>query len=135
MTRKKVAILGSAMLAALVLAGAAAAAFVVLSGGKELPYKTQAELREMMPSMAAAELKERGVTLTSPLRCEGLPGWTEQRLRVSCTGTTTGDKPVEVIGSGQMQTQDAYYTILVGGEPLVQNVSCLGDGCRQGESG
>ncbi|OLT33804.1 hypothetical protein BJF79_07800 [Actinomadura sp. CNU-125] len=117
----------------MVLGGVAAAAIVLLTGGKELPYKTQSEMRGAMPSMAAAELKARGVTLAGPLDCEGVPGWTNQRLRVSCTGTTTDKKPVEVLGSGQMQTQDAYYTILVDGQPLVENLACMGDGCQKDE--
>ena len=133
MTRKKAAILGSSVAAALVLAGIAAAAIVLLTGGKELPYQTQSQLRGAMPSMAAAELKARDVTLAGPLECEGVPGWTKERLRVSCTGTTTDNKPVEVLGSGQMRTQDSYYTILVDGRPLVENVACLGNGCQQDE--
>ncbi|MFD0901658.1 hypothetical protein [Actinomadura sediminis] len=135
MTRKKAAIAGAAVAALLVLGGVAAAAIVLLTGGKELPYQTQAQMREAMPAMAAAELERRGVTLAGPLTCEGVPGWTEQRLRVSCTGTTADKKPVKVVGSGQMETQDSYYTILVDGRPLVENVSCIGDDCRKGDSG
>ncbi|WP_084550427.1 hypothetical protein [Actinomadura rifamycini] len=135
MTRKKAALLGAGMAALLVVGGVAAAAIVLLTGGKELPYKTQAQMRDAMPAMAAAELERRGVTLAGPLTCDGVPGWTEQRLRVSCTGTTADKKPVEVLGSGQMETQDSFYTILVDGRPLVENAACIGDGCREGESG
>ncbi|MFV2175338.1 hypothetical protein ACFHW2_03875 [Actinomadura sp. LOL_016] len=133
MTRKKAAILGSAVAAVLVLGGVAAAAIVLLTGGKELPYKTQAQLQKAMPSMAAAELRTRGVTLAGPLTCEDVPGWTQQRMRVSCTGTTADKKPVKILGSGQIETQDSYYTILVDGRPLVENVPCIGAGCQKDE--
>lgn len=132
LSRKKALILGSAALAVLVLAGGAA--FLVLSGGEELKYKTQSALRKALPVTAAAELHQRGVTLAAPLKCADLPGWTKQKLRVSCTGATSDKKPVEVIGSGETETHKASYTILVDGRPVVQNASCLGADCRSGEA-
>ncbi|MFA1548728.1 hypothetical protein [Actinomadura chokoriensis] len=132
MSRKKALILGSAALVVLVLA--AGGAYLALSGGKELKYQTQAALRKALPVTAAAELHQRGVTLAAPLKCSDLPGWTKEKLRVSCAGTTSDSKPVQVIGSGEKETQKASYTILVGGHPVVQNASCLGADCRSGEA-
>ncbi|MFA1543366.1 hypothetical protein [Actinomadura monticuli] len=132
MSRKKAVILGSAVLAVLVLAGGAA--FLMLSGGEELKYKSQAALRKALPVTAAAELHQRGVTLAGPLKCADLPGWSKERLRVSCTGTTSDKKPVQVIGSGEKETHKAAYTILVDGRPVVENASCLGADCRSGEA-
>ncbi|TDD35728.1 hypothetical protein E1287_12980 [Actinomadura sp. KC06] len=125
--RKKALILGSAALLVLVLVGGGVA--FVVTGGDELKYQTQSALRKAMPATAAAELQKRGVTLASPLKCEDLPGWTKTKMRVSCTGTTSDKKPVEVIGSGEQETDKSYYTILVDGQPLVENVSCLGADC------
>ncbi|WP_254716012.1 hypothetical protein [Actinomadura sp. WMMB 499] len=133
MTRKKAAIMGSAVAALLVLGGVAAAAIVLVTGGRELPYETQAQLQKAMPSMAAAELETRGVTLAGPLECEETPGASKQRLRVSCTGTTADKKPVEVLGSGQLETQDSFYTILVDGKPVVENAACIGKDCEKDE--
>lgn len=133
MSRKKALILGAAAL--LVLMAAGGAAFLALSGGKELKYKTQAALRKALPVTAAAELRQRGVALAAPLKCADVPGWSKERLRVSCTGTTTQKKPVEVLGSGDVKTARAYYTILVDGRPVVANASCLGADCRSQEAG
>ncbi|WP_067456671.1 hypothetical protein [Actinomadura macra] len=127
-TRKKVLILGPAALLVLVLLGAGIA-YLTLSG-EELQYKTQSALRKALPTTAAAELHSRGVTLTSPLKCKDLPGWTKDKLRASCTGTTTDKQDVQVLGSGEEKSGKSYYTILVGGRPVVQNASCLGADCR-----
>ncbi|NKZ07726.1 hypothetical protein [Actinomadura latina] len=132
-SRKKALILGSAALLALVVAGGAA--FLALSGGKELKYKTQAAMRKALPVTAAAELHQRGVSLAAPLKCADMPGRTKERLRVSCTGATSDKKPVEVLGSGDMKTAKAYYTILVAGHPVVANASCLGADCHSQEAG
>jgi hypothetical protein len=133
MSRKKALILGSAAL--LVLGAAGGAAFLALSGGDELKYKTQAALRKALPVTAAAELHQRGVTLAAPLKCEDLAGWTKERLRVSCSGRTSDKKPVEVLGSGDKKTAKTYYTILVDGRPVVENASCLGADCHSQEAG
>ncbi|NVI90373.1 hypothetical protein [Actinomadura sp. BRA 177] len=132
-SRKKALILGSAALLVLVVAGGAA--YLALSGGKELKYKTQAALRKALPVTAAAELHQRGVTLAAPLKCEDLTGWTKERLRVSCSGKTSDKKPVEVLGSGDKKTAKTYYTILVDGRPVVENASCLGADCHSQEAG
>jgi hypothetical protein len=132
-SRKKALILGSAALIVLALAGGIS--YLALSGGKELKYKTQAALRNALPVTAAAELHQRGVTLAAPLKCADLPGWTKERLRVSCTGTTSDSKRVEVLGSGEKKTATTYYTILVGGRPVVQNATCLGADCHSQEAG
>ncbi|WP_231329841.1 hypothetical protein [Actinomadura graeca] len=128
MTRKKALIVGPAALLVLALAGAAIA-YLMLSGD-ELRYKTQNALRKALPTTAAAELHSRGVQLTSPLKCKDLPGWTKSKLRASCTGTTTDRQDVQVLGSGEEKSGKAYYTILVGGRPVVQNAPCLGADCR-----
>lgn len=127
--RRKAVILGSAALLVLVLVGGGVA--FLLTGRDELRYTTQSALRKALPVTAAAELQQRGVTLASPLKCEDLPGWTKSKLRVSCTGTTSDRKPVEVIGSGEQDTAKSYYTILVDGRPIVENAPCLGADCRE----
>ncbi|XRQ05638.1 hypothetical protein ACN3XK_55205 [Actinomadura welshii] len=129
MGRKKLLIVGAALLLALLLAGAAVA--FLLTRGDELRYQTQAALREALPVTAAAELHERGVELAAPLECADLPGRTKERLRVSCSGTTSDDKPVTVIGSGERETARSHYTILVAGKPVVENASCLGADCHR----
>lgn len=131
-SRKKALILGSAALFVLVVVGGGAA-FLLVSGGEDLKYKTQSALRKALPDAAAAELRKHGVTLQSPLKCEDMPGWTKSKMRVSCTGTTSDKKPVEVLGSGEKETAKSYYTILVDGRPVVENAPCLGDGCDRRE--
>ena len=131
MGRKKALVLGAAALLVLVVAGGGA--FLLLSGGDELTYKTQAALRKALPVTAAAELHQRGVKLASPLECADLPGRTQEKLRVSCTGTTTDEKPVKVIGSGEHETAKSNYTILVNGKPVVENAPCLGADCDSDE--
>ncbi|WP_243711145.1 hypothetical protein [Actinomadura sp. KC216] len=126
--RKKALILGSAALLVLALVGGGVA--FVATGGEDLKYQTQSALRKAMPATAAAELQERGVTLASPLKCEDLPGWTKTKMRVSCSGTTSDKKPVEVLGSGEQETSKSYYTILVDGQPVVENAPCLGADCN-----
>ncbi|POM25601.1 hypothetical protein BTM25_42490 [Actinomadura rubteroloni] len=127
-TRVRAAIIGVVSLAVI----GAAVTGVLLATAKELRYPTQAKLRGALPAAAAAELKARGVGLSGALSCADLPGWTKKRLRVSCSGVTTSKKPVDVIGSGNQESADHYFTILVGGTPVVQNVPCLGRGCRHG---
>ncbi|MGI5204400.1 hypothetical protein ACQEU6_22810 [Spirillospora sp. CA-108201] len=129
--RKQALILGSAAL--LVIAVVGGGAFLLLSGGHELQYKTQAALRSALPMTAAAELNKHGVRLGAPLRCADLPGWTKKKMRVSCTGMTSDEKPVEVIGSGEQESRKNYYTILVDGRPVVENATCLGADCHKKE--
>ncbi|WP_433469914.1 hypothetical protein [Spirillospora sp. CA-128828] len=131
MSRTMALILGSAAL--LVVVAVAGGAYLLLSGHEELTYKTQAALRKALPVTATAELHKRGVTLTSALKCEDLPGWTPRKMRVSCTGTTSDKKPVEVIGSGEQATRKNNYTILVDGRPVVENAPCLGADCVKKE--
>jgi hypothetical protein len=130
-SRKKTLVLGSAALLVLALVGGGTA--FLLAGRGELQYKTQSALRRAMPVTAAAELHQRGVTLASPLKCADLPGWTKTKMRVSCTGTTSDQKPVEVLGTGEQDTHKSYDTILVNGRPIVENASCLGADCRKND--
>jgi hypothetical protein len=51
-------------------------------------------------------------------------------MRVACTGMAQGRKAVQVVAAGEARTQDQYYTILVGGRPVVQNAGCMGADCR-----
>ncbi|TDC67445.1 hypothetical protein E1200_14965 [Actinomadura sp. GC306] len=125
-------ILAAAALVVLVLGGGIAAYLVFR--GEELTYQTQAALRKALPETAAAELHERGVKLAGPLKCGDLPSRTKDKLRVSCSGTTSDEKPVAVFGSGERETAESHYTILVAGKPVVENAPCLGADCR-GEEG
>ena len=54
MNRKKALILGSAVLLVLLVAGGAA--WLMVTSGGELQYKTQAALRKALPTKAADEL-------------------------------------------------------------------------------
>ncbi|TDE34730.1 hypothetical protein [Actinomadura sp. 6K520] len=130
--RKKILILGAAALLVLALAGGAIA--YLAFRGEELTYQTQAAMRKALPATAAAELHERGVRLAGPLKCEDLAGRTKDKLRVSCTGATSDKKPVAVFGSAERETAESHYTILVAGEPVVENAPCLGADCH-GEEG
>jgi hypothetical protein len=122
----------AASLAGLVLAGAAAAiAFVVLTDSKELRYPTQAALRDSLAANATEELRRRGITLASTLRCNDIPGWTRLRMRAGCQGSTTDKRPVQVIGTGEERTKTHHFTILVGGRPVVENADCIGAGCTR----
>ncbi|MFC4056390.1 hypothetical protein ACFOY4_42465 [Actinomadura syzygii] len=126
--RRRALILGSAGVLVLALVGGGVAFLLATRG--ELQYKTQSALRKALPVTAAAELEKRGVSLSSPLKCKDLPGWTKSKLRVSCTGTTTDQKSVEVLGTGEEKTHKSYYTILVDGRPVVENAHCLGADCK-----
>ncbi|HEX6471547.1 MAG TPA: hypothetical protein VF069_20770 [Streptosporangiaceae bacterium] len=98
---------------------------------RELRYRTQAALLRSVPVMAADELRARGIRLTAPLACAGMRGASKFRLRVACTGMAQGRRAVQVVAAGQVRTKDQYYTVLVGGRPLVQNAGCLGADCRR----
>lgn len=115
----------------LVLAVGAALAYVTLIDTTELRYKTQTALRGGLPDAAAAELRARGVTLTGPLSCRDMPGWTKRKMRAMCTGTASDKRQVQVIGSGEDETKANYYTILVGGRPMVENATCLAADCHK----
>lgn len=117
---------------ALVLVGVAAAiVYATLIDTKELRYRTQAELLNSTKTTAGAELRSRGVTLSTALSCTDMPGWTNAKLRVACTGTTADKKAVQVLASGEHENQEHYYTILVDGHPIVQNAQCLGPDCQK----
>ncbi|GAA2132163.1 flagellar basal body-associated FliL family protein [Actinomadura napierensis] len=130
MNRKKALILGSAVLLVLLVAGGAA--WLMVTSGGELQYKTQAALRKALPTKAADELTTRGLKLQSPLKCANLPGWTKRSMRVSCTGATADNKQVKVLGSGEQASKRNYFTILVDGRPVVENAQCLGAACHKG---
>jgi hypothetical protein len=126
----KVKVLIGAVAAAVVLAVGGVIAYIASSDDKELRHKTQAALRTAVPALAAAELQSRGHSLSGPLKCRDMPGWTRRKLRVQCAGTTADRKPVEVIGAAEHVGAQEFFTILVDGRPLVQNVPCLGPDCR-----
>jgi hypothetical protein len=116
--------------AAVVIVGIGVAFAVFLLGGKELRYKTQAELLAAAPKIASDELYARGHRLSTPLACRNMPGSTKSSMRVSCVGTTAKKQRVMVIGAAEDEVKEEYFTILVNGRPLVQNVNCLGADCR-----
>jgi hypothetical protein len=118
----------AAAVAALAVGGAIV--YFASSDDKEPRHKTQAALRTAVPALAAAELKARGHALSGPLKCQDMPGWTQRKMRVRCAGTTTDRKPVQVIGAAERAGSQEFFTILVDGRPLVQNVPCLGSDCR-----
>ncbi|MBO2447334.1 hypothetical protein J4573_09575 [Actinomadura barringtoniae] len=129
LSRTKAVALGTVGL--LVAGGGAAIAYVTLFSGKELRYATQNQLRASMMTTGIDELKTRGVTLDRSLSCTDMPGWTKLKMRVTCTGATADHKTVEIIGTGEDTKQENYYTVLVGGRPVVQNANCLGADCRK----
>ncbi|HEU5159513.1 MAG TPA: hypothetical protein VFU43_21125 [Streptosporangiaceae bacterium] len=103
---------------------------LLLGSHKELKYRTQAALLRAVPVTAADELRARGVRLTAPLRCVSMPEATKQKMRVACTGAAQGHRRIQVVAAGETKTQEHYYTILVGGRPVVQNAGCMGADCR-----
>jgi hypothetical protein len=116
--------------AAVVLAVGGVIAYFASSDDREPRYKTQAALRTAVPALAAAELRSRGHSLNGPLKCKDMQGWTKRKMRVRCAGTTAGSKPIEVIGAAERVGGQEFFTILIDGRPLVQNVPCLGSDCR-----
>ncbi|MFI0351689.1 hypothetical protein ACH34Q_14590 [Actinomadura sp. 9N407] len=119
-------------LAGLAVIGVVAAiAFVTLTDSKELRYPTQSALRDALGTTATAELSSRGIALRKGLTCQDLPGWTKLKLRAGCTGSTADEKPVQVIGTGEDETSEHHYTILVDGRPVVENARCLGADCEK----
>jgi hypothetical protein len=115
---------------AIALALAVGLGFLLFGSHKQLSYRTQAALLRAVPVTAAAELRARGVRVTTPLACTSMPEATKKKMRVACTGMAQGRKAVQVVAAGETRTQDQYYTILVGGRPVVQNAACLGADCR-----
>ncbi|ROO91308.1 hypothetical protein EDD29_9061 [Actinocorallia herbida] len=109
-------------------AGAAVLAVVLLKGGGHR-YENQAAMLKAVPSAAKAELGTRGQPLAGELVCESMEGASAEKLLVKCTGETTAKKPVQVFGAALAKSAREYYTILVGGRPLVKNASCLGADC------
>jgi hypothetical protein len=105
--------------------------FLLFGSHKQLRYRTQAALLQAVPVTAADELRARGVRLTAPLACTSMPEATKVKLRVACTGMAQGRKVVQVVATGETKTQDHYFTILVGGRPVVQNADCMGADCRR----
>ncbi|SEG93190.1 hypothetical protein SAMN04489712_13739 [Thermomonospora echinospora] len=116
--------------AAVVLVVSGTIAYLVFSDRRELRHETQVALRTAMPALATAELRSRGHALNGPLKCADMAGWTKRKMRVRCAGTTTDHKPVEVIGAAEHVGKQEFFTILVDGRPVVQNVPCLGSDCR-----
>lgn len=97
----------------------------------KLRYPTQTALRAATPARASDALREHGHDLNAPLECHDLPGVTRRDLRLTCGGTTTESRPVQVIAAADVSRGEEYYTILVSGRPVVQNVTCLGADCRR----
>jgi hypothetical protein len=122
-------IIGAAVAAAVII-GIGVGVAVLLLGGKELRYKTQAELLAAIPRIASAELYAHGHHLALPLACRTMPHATKFSMLVSCVGTTAKKEQVKVFGAAEDAVKEEYYTILVDGRPLVQNVHCLGADCR-----
>ncbi|WP_225993913.1 hypothetical protein [Actinomadura rudentiformis] len=119
-------------IAALVLVGVAATiVYATLIDTKELRYQTQAELLNSTRTTAGAELRSRGVPLSTALSCAHMPGWTDAKMRVACTGTTADKKAVQVLASGEREKREHYYTILLDGRPIVENAHCLGTDCQK----
>lgn len=128
----------------LTVAGAAivgGAGYLLLDapGGRGTPpeprYTTQAALLGATPVRAADTLRARGFALRAPLVCRDLPGATRKNLRLTCSGSTTGKRRVQVIASAEVAREAQFFTILVNGRPLVQNVSCLGADCSSRRAG
>lgn len=115
--------------AGVVAVGAAGGAAYFVFFDKELRYQTQAELRAATPQLATAELRARGHTLSAPLACRDMPGWTKQKMRVRCDGRTTRRERVQVLGAAEDKVKEEYFTILLNGRPVVQNAGCLATDC------
>jgi hypothetical protein len=111
-----------------------AAALVTLAtgcGGKELLYETESSLLRATSKFAPQELATRGYRLAGQLSCGRQPGSAEGSIRVKCTGATSTRKPVIVLASVEQESEDEYFTILVDGQPVVENARCLAQECRR----
>lgn len=128
--KKKIVLIGIPCVVVALAGLAVGLGFMLLGSDKELKYRTQAALLRAVPVTAADELRARGVRLTGPLACTSMPEATIKKMRVACTGVAQGRKAVQVVAAGEVRTQDQYYTILVGGRPVVQNAACMGADCR-----
>jgi hypothetical protein len=119
-------------LGALILVGCTVAIgyLTLFAHHKELRHHTQAQLLKAIPVTASAELRSRGYTLSQPLRCWNMKEATPQKMRVACAGTSARDEKIQVIGAAETKVKEEYFTILVNGRPLVQNVACLGADCH-----
>lgn len=128
-SRKKALITGTVGVA--VAGVAAGTVYMTFADSKELRYKSQYAMRAGVARVGGQELTRRGVSLSAGLTCTDGLGWTKKKMRVTCTSTTSDHKPVQVIGAGEDETQNQYYTILVNGRPVVQNATCLGVDCHK----
>lgn len=117
-------------IAAAIVAGLGTALAAVLARGEGVRYGTQADMLKGLPTAAKAELDARGRRLAQPLTCQSMAEATLEKLLVRCTGTTTDRQRVQVFGTALTERKAEYYTILVGGEPLVKNARCLGADCK-----
>jgi hypothetical protein len=126
----KVKVLIGSVVALLLVGVGLSVAYIAHLHRKELRYKTQDTLLRAMPATATAELQARGYPLSAPLQCRSMPDATRKKMRVACTGSSPKAKLIQVIGAAETKVQEQYFTILVNGRPLVQNVSCLGADCH-----
>jgi hypothetical protein len=119
-------------LGALILVGCGVAVgyLILFAHHKELRHHDQAQLLKAMPITTTAELRHRGLTLSKPLTCWNMRETTPRKMRVACVGTTTKNEKIQAIGAAESKVQEEYFTILVDGRPLVQNVDCLGADCH-----
>jgi hypothetical protein len=119
-------------LGALIVAGCAVAIgyLTLFAHPKELRHHNQAQLLAAMPVTATAELRHRGFVPRKPLHCWNMREAAPKKMRVACSGTTTKSERIQVIGAAEAKKKEEYFTILIDGRPLVQNVGCLGADCH-----
>jgi hypothetical protein len=115
----------------LLAVSAALATLATGCGGKELLYETEGALRAATNRSVPQELATRGHQIAGKLKCARQPGSTKSSIRLRCTGTTSAHKPVIVLASVEQDSEDSYFTILVDGRPVVENVRCLGQECKK----
>ncbi|GAA3201588.1 hypothetical protein [Actinocorallia longicatena] len=127
MTNKKLLVAG---IGGMIVTGLVVAVAMLFVFNKSLRYETQAEMLAAVPKTAQAELDTRGHKLAQPLACHTMEQATEKQMLVNCEATTADRKRVQVFGAALAASQDEYYTILVGGKPIVKNAHCLGADCK-----
>lgn len=106
-------------------------AFATACGGKQLLHTTERSLLSAINRHVPQELAGRGHQFTGRLACARQPGSRKESIRVRCTGATKTKKPVIVLASIEEETEDEFFTILVDGRPVVQNVRCLAQDCKR----
>jgi hypothetical protein len=108
-----------------------AAVTVAGCGGNELLHSTERSLLSAVAQLAPQELAGRGYQVVGQLTCGRQPGSTKNSIRIRCTGSTKANRPIVVLAAVEKEAEKENFTILVDGQPVVENVRCLAQDCKK----